>query len=69
MRIRKQLRKVIKVNKIALNIVSKFKKPLSLHEIKKDKKLDGILVAKRGQRLSIMPVKKEHFDYILALSK
>ena len=44
--------------------VKKFKAIVSLDAIKADKKLDGILVAKRGQRLSVQPVEKAHFEHI-----
>jgi predicted RNA-binding protein with PUA-like domain len=44
--------------------VKKFKEPISLTRIKQDPKLDGIAVAQKGSRLSIMPVAKEHFLYI-----
>jgi len=41
-----------------------FDKPVSLAEIKLDPKLSGMLVAKRGQRLSVMPVSEKHFRRI-----
>lgn len=45
--------------------VKKFKKPMSLAEIKIDPKLDGMLVRERGSRLSIQPVSERHFKYIV----
>ncbi len=53
---------------VDLEFVSKFPKPVSLEMIKESKELRGILVAKQGQRLSVMPVKKEHFKSIESLS-
>lgn len=47
--------------------VKKLKNPVTLQQIKKSKSLSGILVAKRGMRLSIQPVDKTHFERILKL--
>ena len=47
--------------------VKKFKNPVSLGVIKIDPKLSGILVAERGQRLSVMPLSSSHFERIVAL--
>ena len=49
--------------------VQKFSKPVSLEEIKKNKELGHMLVAKPGQRLSVMPVSKEHFDKVVEMRK
>lgn len=49
---------------VDLEFVSKFPTPVSLEKIKQNKELQGILVARRGQRLSVMPVEKKHFDII-----
>ncbi|MBP9701364.1 MAG: EVE domain-containing protein [Candidatus Pacebacteria bacterium] len=49
---------------VDLQFVSKFSKPVSLEEIKQNKQLQGMLVTKRGQRLSVMPVEKKHFEII-----
>jgi predicted RNA-binding protein with PUA-like domain len=43
----------------------KFKRPISLTELKQDPKLEGMAVTQRGSRLSVQPVAKEHFDYIV----
>lgn len=45
----------------------KFKKPITLAEIKNDPKLDGMMVRQKGSRLSIQPVSKEHFMYIVTM--
>jgi predicted RNA-binding protein with PUA-like domain len=46
----------------------KLKKPISLAQIKADKRLaDMVLV--RAARLSVQPVKKEEYDLIIALSE
>ncbi len=45
--------------------VKKFKVPFTLSEIKLDPYLEDMLVCQRGSRLSIQPVSKKHFDYIV----
>lgn len=49
---------------VDLEFVKKFPQPVSLEEIKKERDLAGILVARRGQRLSVMPVEEKHFKII-----
>ncbi len=46
----------------------KFKRVVSLTEIKRRPELAGIGVAQQGSRLSVLPVSKEHFDIITKLS-
>ncbi len=46
---------------VDMEFVKKFPRPVSLDEIKKDKSLAGILVTRKGQRLSVMPVEEKHF--------
>jgi len=50
---------------VDLQFVSKFLKPVSLEQIKQNKELQGMLVAKQGQRLSVIPVEKKHFEIIM----
>ena len=38
--------------------------PVSLHDIKNNPKLDGMALVQRGQRLSVQPVSKEHFEEV-----
>lgn len=45
----------------------KFKRTLSLDEMKMDKKLEGMRLLQRGNRLSVMPVEEKHAEYILEL--
>ncbi len=54
---------------VDLEFVKKFERPVSLDEIKKNRDLHGILVARRGQRLSVMPVEERHFKIIEKLGK
>jgi predicted RNA-binding protein with PUA-like domain len=50
---------------VAVSFAKKFKKPLSLVEIKAVPALETMLLAQKGSRLSIMPVSKQHFDEIV----
>lgn len=45
----------------------KFKHMISLDTLKNDPFLEGMLVIKRGMRLSIQPVEESHFQHILNL--
>lgn len=45
----------------------KFKQPVTLGEIKLDRKLAGMEVRRAGSRLSIQPVSKSHFEYIVGM--
>jgi predicted RNA-binding protein with PUA-like domain len=49
---------------VDMAFVKKFKEPVTLSEIKIDPKLEGIMVAQKGSRLSIQPVSEKHFKYI-----
>jgi len=46
----------------------KLKKPVTLAQIKADKRLAGMVLV-RASRLSVQPVKQEEFDQIIALSE
>ena len=52
---------------VDVEFVEKFKRFVALDELKADKKLQGMLVIKRGMRLSVQPVDKAHFDEVLRL--
>ncbi|MDX1482027.1 MAG: EVE domain-containing protein [Woeseiaceae bacterium] len=45
----------------------KLKRPIPLSEIKQQSGLDGFLLTKRGNRLSVFPVDKAHWDTVLSL--
>ena len=53
---------------VDLKPFKKLKKPVTLAQIKAEKKLQGIALV-RIPRLSVMPLKVEEFDYILELSE
>jgi predicted RNA-binding protein with PUA-like domain len=40
-----------------------------LPQIKIDPKLEGIMVAQQGSRLSVQPVSKEHFETFITLAQ
>lgn len=54
---------------IDVAFISKFKRPVSLHEIKFNPKLEGIPLAERGSRLSIMPISEKHFEEICRMGE
>ncbi len=52
---------------VDVEFVRKFDKPVTLAEIKAHPGLDDMILTRRGNRLSIMPVSKAHWDVILGL--
>lgn len=48
--------------------VKKFKNVISLDQLKADTRLNGLMVTRRGSRLSIQPVEKKHFNIILKMA-
>lgn len=48
---------------------SKLPRVVTLAEIKNDPKLEGVAVAKKGNRLSVMLISKTHYEYIEKLAK
>ena len=53
---------------VDVRFVKKFPRLVSLDELRSDRKLDGLLVIKRGMRLSIQPVEPNHFKRIVELA-
>ena len=45
----------------------KLDRPIPLTEIKERNDLDGFLLTKRGNRLSVFPVEEEHWDIVLGM--
>jgi predicted RNA-binding protein with PUA-like domain len=43
----------------------RLKRVIPLHELKQYKSLEDLPLVRKGNRLSIMPVKKKHWDFIL----
>ena len=46
----------------------KFKRTVSLTELKEEKKLKDMKVVQKGNRLSITPVSKKEFDHVLSMA-
>lgn len=46
---------------------SHFKHPVLLSEMRLDPKLEGLPLLAKGNRLSVMPISKKHFEYICKL--
>lgn len=53
---------------VDIKFKNKFKKPITLEEIKTNSKLKKMRLIQRGNRLSVMPVLKDEFDEILKMS-
>ncbi len=53
---------------VEIKAVEKFENPVTLEQIKNDKKLQEIALIKQS-RLSVMPLKKSEFDAILKMNK
>ncbi|MCC2632011.1 MAG: hypothetical protein K0S20_710 [Patescibacteria group bacterium] len=51
---------------VDLAFKEKFPTFISLEQIKSDPQLEGIIVARKGSRLSVMPVEERHFQYLCA---
>ena len=54
---------------VDVEFVEKFSTIVSLSVLKAAPTLDGMLVLKRGQRLSVQPVEPAHFDLICKLAR
>jgi predicted RNA-binding protein with PUA-like domain len=51
---------------VDIELLEKFKEVLSLDRLKADAALSGMLVVRRGMRLSVQPVESAHFAAVLA---
>ena len=54
---------------VTVKFVKMFDSCISLSDLRQKKALANMSVLKKGQRLSIMPVKKQEYDYIVKMSK
>jgi predicted RNA-binding protein with PUA-like domain len=48
-----------------VKFVRRLPRVVTLHELQGRPELDGLLVTRKGNRLSVLPVSKEHFDFIV----
>ena len=53
---------------VDIEAITSLNSSISLLELKENPELDEMLVVKKGQRLSVQPVEKRHFDEILKMS-
>lgn len=54
---------------VDVEFVEKFPRLISLEELKASPSLQGMFVLKKGMRLSVQPVSKEHFEIVRKLSR
>lgn len=54
---------------VDVGFVERFEKILPLPELRNDPALEGMELLRRGSRLSVQPVSKEHFEHILRLAR
>ena len=54
---------------VDVKFIQKFNNPVPLDEIKANPKLQDMKLIQRGNRLSVMPVKKAEFDEIVKMGK
>ena len=54
---------------VEVEFVEKFPEVVSLPELKENPILDGMMVIKRGMRLSIQPVAREHFEEVCRMGR
>jgi len=52
---------------VDVEFVKKLSRNITLAEIKAEKSLEDMILTRKGNRLSIMPVEKKHWDKILSL--
>ncbi|MCB9890634.1 MAG: EVE domain-containing protein [Planctomycetes bacterium] len=52
---------------VTIEFVSRFARPVPLEDLKSDDRFDTMLLVQRGQRLSVQPVDKAHFDAIVKM--
>lgn len=52
---------------VQVEYVKEFKQVVSLNDLREEKTLADMLVLKKGQRLSVQPVDKKHFDIVKKL--
>ena len=53
--------------RVDVRYVRKLKRIITLSELKKHSEVDGLSLVRRGNRLSIMPVNRQQWEYILTL--
>ena len=54
---------------VDVGFVEKFNEVVSLAEMKAEPKLEGMLVTKRGMRISVQPLEKKHFEQVRRMGR
>ncbi|MCG3197907.1 MAG: EVE domain-containing protein [Candidatus Omnitrophica bacterium] len=54
---------------VDVEFVERFPRVVTLEELKANPALEGMLVTRRGQRLSVQPVEKAHFEEVIRMGK
>ena len=54
---------------VDIEFVEKFPELVPLPELKENPALDGMMVIKRGMRLSVQPVERAHFEVVKKMGK
>lgn len=54
---------------VDVKLVEEFKEPISRKQLSSAMELAGMELMRRGSRLSVQPVEKQHFDYIMKIAK
>lgn len=54
---------------VEVELVERFPEILALDRLKSEPRLEGMLVTKRGQRLSVQPVDPEHWRIVLEIGR
>src|SRR5690606_28830793 len=54
---------------VDVGFVERFPEPVPLPLLKEQEALEGMELLRKGSRLSVQPVSKEHFDHVVALGR
>ena len=54
---------------VRLQFVARFPSVLPLERLRKERALSGMALLQKGQRLSVQPVRPEHFKHVVRLAK
>lgn len=54
---------------VDIQLESRFSRPVSLKELRRCRELENMILLRRGNRLSITPVTREEFNFIVSLGK
>jgi predicted RNA-binding protein with PUA-like domain len=52
-----------------IKFVRRLRRVVTLHELQGRPELDGLLLIRKGNRLSVTPLDKSHYDFIVRLER